>query len=259
MKLQELGIVCRNFVLGGNLQTIAALGRPRMAAHYVAECRFLYRCMFPNQKLMVKPVWEALGVEEISVVLSGQATREWFRPTASFAVDLISVCMLCQILKPKVVFEIGTYRGAGALHWAANSREAQIYTLDLPPSASPALTVTTMDRFHISSRGKEGGLAFEGRQEAQRIHCLYGDSASFDFSPYRGAVDLFFVDGAHSYEYVRNDSLRAFECCRSGGVVAWHDYGRAGVNGVSKYLHELVREEKKIYRVPGGSLAYMQV
>jgi len=38
----------------------------------------------------------------------------------------------------------------------------------------------------------------------------------------------------------------------------WHDYGRMGVNGVSKWLHELSKS-KKIYSVPGSSLAWMIV
>jgi hypothetical protein len=85
------------------------------------------------------------------------------------------------------------------------------------------------------------------------------DSAKFDYSPFNRRVDLFFIDGAHSYPYVRDDTLKALECCRPGSVIAWHDYGRHGVNGVSRWLHEFSRG-RKIYCIPGGgSLAYMRV
>jgi predicted O-methyltransferase YrrM len=177
---------------------------------------------------------------------------------ASFTADLVSMCMLCQILKPRLIFEIGTFHGAGALHWAVNAPDADVYTLDLPSTASPSLTVTTVDRVHINTHA-EGHMQFEGKPEAQRIHCLYGDSATFDFSPFFGKVDLFFIDGAHSYEYVRNDTLHALKCCKPGSVIAWHDYGRMGLNGVTKWLHELSHQGKEICRIPGGSLAYTRI
>ncbi len=259
MKLREMGIVLRNMILGGNLEFLAAIRTPRMAAYYAGECRFLYRCMFPDHGLPQKPVWEVLKADVASVTFYGPAAKEWFRPMASFTADLVSMCMLCQILKPRVVFEIGTFRGAGALHWAANAPDAEVYTLDLPSAVSPSLAVTTLDRAHISSHAEAVHMQFQGKPEEQRIHCLYGDSATFDFSPFFGRVDLFFIDGAHSYEYVRNDTLNAFKCCKPGSVIAWHDYGRVGLNEVTKWLHELSRQGKEICRVPGGSLAYTQV
>jgi len=259
LKIREIGIVFRNMILGGNLESLGAMRNPRMAAYYMTECRFLYRCIFPNHGLPQKPVWEALETDQTSVVLFARAATEWFRPVASFTADLVSMCMLCQLVKPRVIFEIGTFHGAGALHWAGNAPDAEVYTLDLPGTASPSLALTEVDQAHIRDHEKTAHMEFEGKPEARRIHCLYGDSATFDFSPFLGRVDLFFIDGAHSYEYVRNDTLRAFACCKSGSVIAWHDYGRVGFNGVSKWLHELARDGKQIYRVPGGSLAYFQV
>jgi predicted O-methyltransferase YrrM len=36
-------------------------------------------------------------------------------------------------------------------------------------------------------------------------------------------MDLVFVDGAHSADYVKNDSEKGWEMLRSGGVLVWHD------------------------------------
>jgi hypothetical protein len=254
MRLSEVGIVLRNMILGGNLESLAALRDPRRAAYYVGECRFLYKCIFPRDGFAQKPVWEAFGADRVPVVLYGGAPGEWFHAVASYTADLVSMCMLCQILKPKIIFEIGTLRGASALHWAGNAPDAEVYTLDLPSHGAPSLAVTQMDR-HIVNDHAEG----KHMPEASRIHCVYGDSATFDFSPFRGKVDLLFIDGAHSYDYVRNDTLRAGQCCKPGSVIAWHDYGRVGFNGVSKWLHQFARQGKTIYRVPGGSLAYTRV
>jgi phosphoribulokinase len=68
-------------------------------------------------------------------------------------------------------------------------------------------------------------------------------------------IDLFFIDGAHSYPCVKSDTENALKCMKRGGLLIWHDYGRVGVNGVSKYLHELA-EEMPIFSVPGSSLAF---
>ena len=161
--------------------------------------------------------------------------------------------------KAKTILEIGTYHGAGALHWAGNAQDAEVYTLDLSSAAAPQLPTTDVDRSFVTGHAETRSMFFEGKPEAARIHSLFGDSATFDFSPFSGKIDLLFIDGAHSYEYVRNDTLRGMKCCNPGSIIAWHDYGRVGFNGVSKWLHEFSQQGKAIYRIPGGSLAYTRL
>jgi hypothetical protein len=91
-----------------------------------------------------------LGADEVPMVLYGDAASEWFKPVGSYSADLMSMCMLCQILQPKVVLEIGTYHGSGALHWAGNAPNAHVYTLDLPEETAPMLALTSMDRQHVA-------------------------------------------------------------------------------------------------------------
>lgn len=260
MNPREISIIIRNMLLGGNAEAfLAALSSPRKAAAYATECRFLRRCMVAtNGDLPHKHITDFLGVSSIPITLYDSAAGEWMREVASYTADLVAMCMLCRALRPRIIFEIGTYHGAGALHWAGNAPEAQVYTLDLYSGSKPTLGTTTTDRFHIHDRSGAEKLVFVNQPEGGRIRCLYGDSATFDFTDFVGKVDLFFIDGAHSYEYVRNDTLRALACCKPGSVIAWHDYGRVGFNGVSRWLHEFARG-KRVYRVPGGSLAYHRV
>lgn len=236
---------------------------PRLMVHYATECLFLYRLFGQVDGLPQVSVWQGLGLpdqeQDIGVAICTEAAQEWFRSMPSYGVDLIALCMLSRIVRPKLILEIGTLRGSSALHFAMNSPHAQVYTLDLPPSQKPSLTTTIMDNIHVDHHAERARYYFGGRPEEERVHCLFGDSATFDFSPFFGRVDLFFIDGAHSYEYVRNDTLKALQCVRPSGVIAWHDYGRSGVNGVTRWLHELRDEGREICRIPGGSLAYMQV
>jgi len=138
--------------------------------------------------------------------------------------------------------------------------DAKIYTLDLPmgEKIAPQLKTTMVDGMHIESHLGQRQYAFDNTAVAEKITCLFGDSAAFDFSPFHNQIDLFFIDGAHSYEYVRSDTLNALRCCHPGSVIAWHDFGRVGVNGVSKWILEFARTHQ-VYCVPGSSLAFMRV
>jgi|SRR5215469_177615 len=261
--LRAAGIAVRNLLFGTNLASFKLITRPRAMVWYVTESLFLHRLMAKDSDLPQAQIWEVLGQSAnrsaIKLVIYPEAAKEYFRDVPSYAVDLVALCTICQILRPRVIFEIGTLRGSGALHLAGNSPEAQVFTLDLGSSDKPSLTTTVVDDSHVVSHAAVRNFHFSARPEEHQIRCLFGDSARFDFSPWERRVDLFFIDGAHSYEYARNDTLMALQCVQPGGVIAWHDYGRVGVNGVSKWLHELRDRGHKIYRVPGGSLAFSMV
>ncbi|HET9985232.1 MAG TPA: class I SAM-dependent methyltransferase [Longimicrobiales bacterium] len=260
--LRAAAIATRNVLLGGNLMALPLVLRPTRLIQYASENLFQYRAMERRRPLPERQVLEFLGATEPVDVRLGPAADAWCWSAPVFLVDLVSLCILCRHAEPAVVFEIGTFLGHTALHLALNSPDhAQVYTLDLPKGAprGTRLQTTLLDDAHI--RGALGAhrYAFTGSPVERKVVTLAGDSATFDFSPFRGRVDLFFIDGSHSYEYVRNDTLRALECCHPGSLVAWHDFGRMGVNGVSRWLRELAAEGRDIFVTPGGSLAYMRV
>ncbi len=77
---------------------------------------------------------------------------------------------------------------------------------------------------------------------ASKVAQLFQDSATLDTTPYWHQMDLIFVDGGHSYSYVKNDSLKALEMVAPGGRIVWHDYRGARCKetaGVYRYLNEL--------------------
>jgi predicted O-methyltransferase YrrM len=263
--LAALAVAARNLLLGGNLMSLGLLARPRRWLYYVNENLFFYRAYAGRHGLRQKNVFEVLPGPRVQSIVLGQlgganpAREPWLHATTSYTADLVSLCLLCQILRPRVVFEIGTLRGYTAYHFALNTGpDTEIYTLDLPPdgSARPSLATTVMDEAIIGALNRR--YSFSETPEAGKITCLYGDSAVFDYTPYHARVDLFFIDGSHSYEYVRSDTQQALACCHPGSVIAWHDFGRMGVNGVTRWLVELARE-RPVYAIPGGSLAFMVV
>jgi predicted O-methyltransferase YrrM len=255
-------LAARNVLLGGNAVSLSFLNAPKKMVEYATECLFLYKILGSRRGIPSRNVFDVLPCEgEVAITLTDFKGGSWFRPIASYTVDLVSLCLICRLVKPRVVFEIGTLHGSSALHFALNTpEETVIYTLDLPTgqAAQPKLATTITDDFHIAAYRSSEALCFDNTPVAQRIKRLFGDSAEFDFSEFHGKVDFFFIDGAHSYDYVKSDTLNALQCCHTGSVIAWHDFGRVGVNGVSRWILELSRE-REIHSTPGGSLAFMVV
>jgi len=155
--------------------------------------------------------------------------------------ELAFIARLAKRRNPKTIFEIGTFNGRTTLNLAANSPEdTKVYTLDLPREKleSTKLPITLGDKKFIDKDNI--GSKFIGTDCERKIIQLYGDSATFDFSPYYNTIDLVFVDGSHSYEYELNDSRKALKLLRNGkGVILWHDYGSPTWPGVTKALDEL--------------------
>lgn len=264
-KFLAIGTAARNILLGANMASLAFASQPRKMVDYVSESLFLYKGLSGKRGIPEKNVYQVLRSRECESVTLGYLTdpqdRTYFFNKPSYASDIVSLCLICQVLKPKVVFEIGTMEGYTALHFALNTpSDATIYTLDLPrhEESQLKLKTTMMDDEVRGDYARKHGYLFDNRGVASKVVCLFGDSASFDYSRFHRTVDFFFIDGAHSYEYVRSDTGNAFECCHPGSVIAWHDFGRVGINGVSKWLLELSREHE-IWSVPGGSLAFMVV
>jgi hypothetical protein len=253
----------RNLAIGFNLGALRFASKPMQMAQYTSEAIFLAKALARRRGLPERNVAEVLPLPNSQQIeLAGLRQLAWNQPVGSYLIDLVSLCLICRAIQPRVVFEIGTSVGYTALHFALNTdADARVFTLDLPRlnRTQPVLVTTLMDEMHIRGNDHIETYCFDGESAARKITCLLGDSAAFDFSPWHDGVDLFFIDGAHSYEYVRSDTTNALSCARQGSVIAWHDFGRAGVNGVTRVLTELTKAGRVIYAVPGGSLAYMVV
>lgn len=152
------------------------------------------------------------------------------------------IFVLLTILKSRQaqqVFEIGTFDGRTTRNLAANVESGRVYTLDLPPDVQMDALKYHLDDLEspLILRDKVGAR-YRNTPEASQVVQLLGDSATFDFSPYHGQMDLVFVDGSHAIEYVTADTVNAFKMVKPGGVVVWHDYGHEFPD-VPEYLDRL--------------------
>ena len=151
--------------------------------------------------------------------------------------------------KPKAIFEIGTYTGFSTLHLAKNSPpEAVIYTLDLPQNKDNIVLKNDLNEAHrdIKNINLNERRYFHTDSSKNKIVELYGDSLTFDFSPYYGKMDFIFIDANHSYSYVESDSQNALNMLSSHGIIVWHDYDFIHP-GVSRFIRKLARDKKIFY------------
>jgi predicted O-methyltransferase YrrM len=170
--------------------------------------------------------------------------------------ELAYLALLTAALRPKMVFEFGTFRGRTALHFALNSPpDCRVFTLDLPPDERSEVLARVNPADAAIIRASETGKDCRDSDVSHKIEQLYGDSTRFDFRPFYGQVDLAFVDGGHDYEVARSDSRNAVAMTRPGGLVVWHDFGNYGAyyDVVRAVFDEVPRAE--VWQVAGTQLA----
>ena len=155
--------------------------------------------------------------------------------------ELLVISQLIADRKPKTCFEIGTFDGRTTLNMAANAGpDCHVYTLDLPPEGlnKTGLKIANGDENFIKKDAS--GTRFTKSPWAKNITQLYGDSATFEFKPYEGKMDVVFVDGAHSYDYVKNDTAIALRLLKpEGGMIMWHDYSSTYWKDLTRAINEL--------------------
>ena len=184
--------------------------------------------------------------------------------------ELAHLARVTRTLKPKTVFEIGTYNGLATSVFMLNSEPGtRIFTLDLPigpdggeeregrgdeHAASAALSEYLLTDKHLVASRQLGQVPRAlGLQSYTQLLC---DSIVFDPEPYLDSVDLGLIDGAHDVVHVRNDTVKMARMISASGMVFWHDYGGKGIlRPLASYL-ESVAVHCPLYRVPGTTLAW---
>lgn len=217
------GTVYRNYVhLGGN-------------AHWKAKSLFALFPQFPGGRLVV----EHLPGEGVDTPVE----------------ELAAMAFVTRAIDPKKVFEIGTFRGRTALNFAVNSApDCTIYTLDLGEEERRHMEGLSAADQQLVNRSSTG-IDYQNKGVDDKIKQLFGNSRSFDFSPYHGQIDLVLVDGAHHYDAAISDSRNALKMLRPGGTILWHDWGNYGdYNDVIRAVFHVI-DRRKITQIEHTQLA----
>jgi hypothetical protein len=166
--------------------------------------------------------------------------------------ETILILATIRVVNARRLFEFGTFLGINTLNMALNMRtDAEIFTLDLGEEHAASVKQVAADaeltKIHLAS---QSSLAFVGTPVAGKINTLFGDSTSFDFSPFHASMDFSFIDGGHDLLTVKSDTENAFKMAvqDSPSAVMWHDYRNDEYPELTRYL-DVLAEEQEIFHV----------
>ena len=172
---------------------------------------------------------------------------------------LHALASLVKHFQPERIFEIGTFNGNSSMQMSVNASDScRIFTLDLPKQnlleSKTRYALGPEDRKYVGCPDPD--LVFRQTPYESKIECLTGDSASFDYQPFHKNMDFIFIDGSHTYDYVKSDTENAFKMAAPGAVIVWDDYDSSWPD-VIRYLNHLAKT-KLIYWIRGTSLCFFQ-
>jgi predicted O-methyltransferase YrrM len=160
--------------------------------------------------------------------ITGRSIRLSFQtfPRIGASISLVEAAALSALIhkiNAKRIFEFGTYKGVSTTQLALNlPHDGMVFSLDLPED-HPAYSLDIPKAAEQQIAAEKGKGVLIPHDLGGKVTFLRADSAKFDTAPYLESMDLIFVDGAHSYEYVKNDTVKGLEMLRPGGIIAWHD------------------------------------
>jgi hypothetical protein len=195
---------------------------------------------------------EILGTSKAAIKLNVQKYDEGMLSSHE-AIALLSILV---VENPGEILEIGTFMGHTARAMAENLPDAIVHTVDLPTDFSAqqdSKDGPPKDDFHLIAR-RVVGREFKGQPVAPRIRQHFGDTAVIDFREF-GKPTFFFIDGAHTYEYCKQDSEKCFALCGGTGTFLWHDCD-IGHPGVVEFISEWRGMGRNIVKIEGTALAY---
>ena len=180
-------------------------------------------------------------------------------------VDQVVILSLLQIFNPKKIIEIGTYLGYTTALLAMNTKEAEIYTIDLPKqknsekyefSLDKILTTDSdNDKYLINNQNTHGEIYLSNLSKSgiSRIHLIKRDSKELNFYEFFKSSDLIFIDGGHDYETIEKDTINSRSILKKG-VIIWHDFNSSIHSDVTLYLKK--QKNHKIFHITGSLCAF---
>jgi hypothetical protein len=226
--------------------------RRAMTSNGLARRIYILSLTFLDHRFERQATIPALSESELAELYRSDLTfpprKDLMLPGMQTIEGLFALGSLAALKPASTIFEIGTFRGVTAWFFAQNRPDASVHTLDLPPNTSAKLELESSDEFRATE-----DMYYLLRSGPPNIVQHWGDSASFDFSPWDHSCDLIYIDGAHSEPYVRSDTENALKMISSDGVIVWDDYWRESPGTIS-VLDRLHGDGLRLRRVPGTRL-----
>ncbi len=167
-----------------------------------------------------------------------------------FEEDYLVIHCLIRKYKPRRFMEIGTSTGLGTkviaqalmikrLNFVSRLLKKTVfsknvlYSIDVPPGTDSKIIYPGKEDGHPDKAGKYCDLPYVQ---------LFGNSQNFDFTKYY-PLDAWFIDGKHSYKYVKRDTVQALKS--KPKLIIWHD---TQIPEVTKAISEIMVRKRYILR-----------
>lgn len=164
------------------------------------------------------------------------------------------------------VVEVGSWMGASTCFLAGGLRgaKAKIYAVDNFQGQSTCGEDAAWYNRHFRQLGTRSTLEifqsnFAALGFAARSEPIVSDSlaAAQALAAHRGAIDLIFIDGDHSYAACKADIAAWAPFAKRGAVIAFHDFG-SRAEGVTRAIFEETKAGRfaEIVGVAGTIIAF---
>lgn len=211
--------------------------------------------------------------EKVEKLLSPCTPLNTYMPSSKIgSITLLEgavMAALIQLLKPRRIFEFGTFLGYSTSLFLQNSDVlCDVWSVDLDTDQSELARYAAIGererlsddtqndnylRFMQASQGELYLRALESSQQ-QRLHLLKQDSTTLDIDALdlTGQVDFIFIDGGHDLDTIASDTQNAMRMLSENGVCLWHDFNSALHHEVTEFLtpwseeHQLVHIESSM-------------
>jgi predicted O-methyltransferase YrrM len=147
-------------------------------------------------------------------------------------------------IKPKKILEIGTNHGGSAIFWDHIAGPGgQVVTLDTPELVANHHPVSMLDE-------RYGNYLAKAKSDLTLLlsRSNLPETVEKVKEIFKGPIDFVFIDGDHSYKWVKKDYELYSPLVRKGGIIAFDDI-IWDANDVGRFWNEL-EGNKKLLPVP---------
>ncbi len=156
---------------------------------------------------------QVLAIEDIIPNLNETLNTFAFLGGGSLPTDIILLKALAEQMDACTYFEIGTWRGESVVNVAEEAATCHTLNLSKEEIIKLGLPVKYAELHGFFSKGKKNIIHLEG------------NSMNYDFASLNKKFDLIFIDGNHTYDFVKNDTAKVFKhLIHDETIVVWHDY-----------------------------------
>ena len=128
-----------------------------------------------------------------------------------------------------IMAEVGCYQGESATIFLDSGKVRKLYAIDI--WAAPGFDLAEQ-RFDEITKGRD----------VKKLKMTM--DKAIEFLP---GLDFIYIDGCHSYEWIKSDVLSSLKRVKKGGIIAGHDYSDNYKDRVVRVVNEILGKPDKLY------------